>query len=189
MGRKKGVKNKLIELPDEYKNMKYVVMDDIDPDYILFEDGRIYSKKIGDFKIPTISRGYEMYSMNGTSFDVDYLIRRYFKQIDDLKKGDFVPIKDFDEYLINKKGQIYSLKYFSFISSKSRTVTGWPIVCLMKDGKRHTAYIAKLVYNTFVGDIPEGHKLDFLNGRKSDCRLENLVLKRIVSYFKKQEQK
>lgn len=186
MSRTVGSTNKKTELPDEYKNIKHVVLEEIDPDYILFEDGRVFSKKIGDFKTITISKGYKMYTMNRTSFDIDFLIRKYFKSEDIIKEGGFVPIKDFDGYMINKEGQLYSVKYHTVISTLARTNTGWPIVCLMKDCKQHTKYVAKLVYNTFVGEIPEGYRLKFKNGRKSDCRLENLELEKIASHVKKQ---
>lgn len=186
MSRPVGSTNKRTELPDEYKNIKHVVLEEIDPDYILFEDGRVFSKKVGDFKTATISKGYKMYTMNRTSFDIDFLIRKYFKSEDIIKEGGFVPIKDFDGYMINKEGQLFSTKFHAVISTLARTNTGWPIVCLMKDHKQHTKYVAKLVYNTFIGEIPEGYRLKFKNGRKSDCRLENLELEKIASYSKKQ---
>lgn len=188
MPRPKGTKNKRVEIPEEYKDKKHIVLTDIDPEYILFEDGKIFSKKTGKFKIISYSHGVPIYCMRRTTYSVDFLIRKYFKSEDIIKEGGYVLIKGFDDYMINKKGQIFSLNQHMVISTFARTKTGWPIVSLMKDHKRYTLYVAKLVFNTFVGEIPAGYKLRFLNERRSDCRIENLVLKKVASYFKKQEQ-
>lgn len=48
-------------------------------------------------------------------------------------------------------------------------------VCLTKeDGKKVTHYVHLLVWWTFVGEIPEGHEIFWINDDTSDNRVFNL---------------
>lgn len=45
-----------------------------------------------------------------------------------------------------------------------------------RNGKLIQKYVHQLVYETFVGKIPEGLEIDHINNMRSDNRLENLQL-------------
>ena len=51
---------------------------------------------------------------------------------------------------------------------------GYERVCLSKNGKYKHYRVAKLIYETFVGPVPEGMEIDHINGDNRDNRLENL---------------
>lgn len=47
-------------------------------------------------------------------------------------------------------------------------------VDLWKDGRRTTKNLARLMWESFNGPIPQGMTIDHINGEKSDNRLDNL---------------
>ena len=47
-------------------------------------------------------------------------------------------------------------------------------VDLWKDGRRYTKNLARLIWESFNGPIPEGMTIDHINGEKADNRLDNL---------------
>lgn len=51
---------------------------------------------------------------------------------------------------------------------------GYERVCLSKNGKYKHNRVAKIIYETFVGEVPEGMEIDHINGDITDNRLENL---------------
>lgn len=56
------------------------------------------------------------------------------------------------------------------------TGLGYLQVCLRKDGKNHSLYVHRLVWEAFNGPIPEGMQVNHINEIKSDNRLRNLNL-------------
>ena len=90
------------------------------------------------------------------------------------------PIKGFEEfYQISNKGRLMSSfsgewKLLSSINSKG----DYLCVVLRKGDYRKSSRIHRLVYETFVGEIPKGHKyhIHHINGNKQDNKVENLVL-------------
>lgn len=91
----------------------------------------------------------------------------------------FVPIKDFEDYLINDEGTIWSTKIYrgrhpKFLKPGNANKHGHQQVTLCKNGKVFTKLIHRLVLETFVGPCPDGMECRHLNGNPSDNRLNNL---------------
>lgn len=53
---------------------------------------------------------------------------------------------------------------------------GYLVVNLCKDGKMKCFLVHRLVYESFIGDIPAGMTIDHVNNVKTDNRLSNLQL-------------
>ena len=51
---------------------------------------------------------------------------------------------------------------------------GYERVSLPRDGKYKHHRVAKIIYETFAGPVPEGMEIDHINGDNRDNRLENL---------------
>ena len=81
---------------------------------------------------------------------------------------DFKEVYGYENYLINKDCVIINKKTKRILKGGERN--GYRRVEL--SGKTKTVHI--LLYETFVGPIPEGYVIDHINGVKDDNRLENL---------------
>lgn len=83
------------------------------------------------------------------------------------------PVKGFEGlYEIDSTGTVRSAK-----TGKVRKTTVWdryPRVTLTKKGVQTTVSVHRLVWECFVGPIPEGLQINHKNGVKDDNRLENL---------------
>lgn len=85
-------------------------------------------------------------------------------------QGDWRPLKDFPDYLINTNGEIIN------------TVTNCYMIGSNRNDYRRVNIkgsilsIHRLVWETFVGEIPEGKIIDHIDGDKSNNKLENLRL-------------
>lgn len=87
-------------------------------------------------------------------------------------------IKSFQGYFINTLGQIKSFKQCKegkLLSLKTGT-RGYIVVTLYKDGRRFPKLVHRLVYETFVGEIPDDREIDHINRDKTDNSLDNLRL-------------
>lgn len=90
------------------------------------------------------------------------------------------PIKEYEElYELRSDGLIHSLPrsttkgYYTYgrIGNNDRFS-----VVLSKNGKIKSKLVHRLVYETFVGEIPEGYDVHHINHNHRDNRVENLQL-------------
>lgn len=88
-------------------------------------------------------------------------------------------LKGFPNYFASKEGEIYrkhpngalkKLKGNKTSSGKMREV------CLTVNGKHARRSKARLIYETYVGEIPEGKIMGYRNGYRGDTSVENLYL-------------
>lgn len=89
-------------------------------------------------------------------------------------------IKGFEGvYAISTKGRIASKKRGEWhILSNVNSKGGYLSVVLVSRQNKRSTRIHRLVYETFIGDIPEGRKnhIHHINGNKQYNRVENLTL-------------
>lgn len=78
-----------------------------------------------------------------------------------IKEIEFKKISNYSNYYISNSGMVFDLNNRMFVSHKLNG-DSYHTVCLFKNGKFKTPTIHRLVYNTFVGEIPEGMELDHL---------------------------
>ena len=171
------------DVPEEYKDLKQVVLTDYNKYYVLLENGKIWSKVAGKFvKTYSDDRNFDMVVLTGKdgimNTTINHLMKKYF-QFENLFEGvNYKPVVGLeDRYLALEDGRIYSLRHFKFITP-SKTKTGWSIVSILnKEGKRFTAYPARLVYEAFNGPIKQGYCISFKDKNKTNCSLKNLDVK------------
>lgn len=84
----------------------------------------------------------------------------------------FKPISGFTDYLINKSGEVFSLKTKRLVQYNGGY--GYIEVNLRNKKRRLQIGVSALVLETFVGPRPRGYHAAHLNGVKTDNRLENL---------------
>lgn len=92
-----------------------------------------------------------------------------------MKNEIWKPIKGQEgKYEISNQGQLYSYprKGTKGGYSFGNLTSGYPHIVINQIGY----YIHNLVYETFIGDIPEGYEVHHKNHIKTDNRVENLEL-------------
>lgn len=83
-----------------------------------------------------------------------------------------------ENYFVDKEGNVYSKTGRKLKCSTNGL--GYRQLFTYKDGKFDKSYcIHRLVYETFVGQIPDDMEIDHINRNRSDNRLENL---RVLSH-------
>jgi len=105
----------------------------------------------------------------------------WFTIISDDKENTWKPVLGFeDEYLINGKGDVLSLNYGRTGKEKirhpSKDANGYLVLGLHKDGKSHFKYIARLVWEAFNGEIPDGCQVNHMDENPLNNRIGNLEL-------------
>lgn len=104
--------------------------------------------------------------------------RRYKLENTDIDGEVWLPIKGFEGfYKISNKGRLMSSfsgqwSILSNVNSKGDYFT----IVLRNGEKLKTTRIHRIVYETFVEEIPEGMVIHHINGNKQDNRVENLEL-------------
>lgn len=84
------------------------------------------------------------------------------------------PIKDFEDYLINTKGEIYSIKSNKILKWKYNKANGYYSIILSKQGKTKTFYIHRLVAQTFLDNPYNLPQVNHKDGNKQNNSVENL---------------
>ena len=92
-------------------------------------------------------------------------------------------IKDFPRYEVSDQGEVWrkarkaydggNLKRKKLKASKGKN--GYPMVYLYNGvGQRKRFYLHRLVYETFIGEIPPKYEIDHLDGVRENCCVSNL---------------
>ena len=81
-------------------------------------------------------------------------------------------VKSVERTIINCRGRKQPFK--ETILRPDHSQNGYERVGLYSKGRMKHYRVAKLVYEAFVGPVPEGMEIDHLNGNNTDNRLENL---------------
>jgi len=83
-----------------------------------------------------------------------------------------------ENYFVDKDGNVYS-KTGRILKCSVNSI-GYKQLFTYKEGKFDKAFcVHRLVYETFVGEIPRGFEIDHINRNRLDNRLENL---RVVTH-------
>lgn len=87
-------------------------------------------------------------------------------------------IKGFEGlYMIGNYGTLLSNKRGCWRIMSVINKTGWYLTVILKDkdGKRHTRRIHKMVYETFIGKVPDGYNIHHKDGNRQNNYVGNLV--------------
>lgn len=102
-------------------------------------------------------------------------------------KTEWKPVKDFeDRYEISNKGLLHCLKtrytkeHYTYGNNGGKYFT----IGIRKGKKRNLKGIHVLVWETFVGPIPEGYEIHHKNHNPKDNRLDNLELLSNEEHYK-----
>lgn len=80
-----------------------------------------------------------------------------------------------DEYEVSNLGRVRNKKTKNILKIEL-TYNGYERVCLWKNGGKKKYRVHRLVYEAFIGEIPEGMQINHINEIKTDNRIENLNL-------------
>lgn len=131
--------------------------------YVRHRDGNLYNNNINNLEWVSFS-------------DINKNIKAKSKK-DTQKKWKYPnakrkPIPNYPNYIINTYGEIYSLITRRFLTP--HYLSGYQHYELSSQNKSKRLRAHRLVYRTFVGEIPRGMVIDHINGIRDDNRLENL---------------
>ncbi len=79
----------------------------------------------------------------------------------------------FPNHEVSDLGEIRNTKTGKYLKPHTNK-GGYKVVGIRKDGKRYFTQVHRLVWETFMGEIPDGMQIDHINTVRDDNRLENL---------------
>ena len=97
-------------------------------------------------------------------------------------KEEWRPVVGFEgRYEVSDWGNVASLNYnhtgkWGLLSLTPNHKGGYLRVILCKDGKKYYQSVHRLVYEAFVGEIPEGLEVNHMDEDKNNCAVWNLNL-------------
>lgn len=84
-------------------------------------------------------------------------------------------IEDYPGYMVSDEGQVFSMKRNRLLTISDHG-DGYKTVSLRKDGKSKHPFVHRLVYEAFVGAIPDNMQVNHKDEDKGNNRLDNLEL-------------
>lgn len=84
-------------------------------------------------------------------------------------------IKDFEDYTIDKKGNVFSIRKHKYLKH-SINKYGYCKVTLQKNKHKKMFSVHRLVAQAYLKDYSENLQVNHINGIKTDNRLENLEM-------------
>lgn len=91
-----------------------------------------------------------------------------------MNKPDWTPLKGYEEsYLINKSGQVYSIKYKK-IMKQSINKWGYATMGIYKNKKRFNVRVNRLVASTFIPNPENLEQVNHIDGNKLNDHVSNL---------------
>ena len=95
-------------------------------------------------------------------------------------KKTWLPVEGYENYQVSNFGEVKSLGNDKSRKEKllkpQKDSKGYFFVCLCKNGIKKPVRINRLVYSTFVGDIPDRLEVNHLDENKENNRVDNLNL-------------
>ena len=105
----------------------------------------------------------------------------WFKIISDDRENTWKPVLGFEnDYIIKGNGEIMSLNYNHTgqprLKHPSKDNNGYLVINLCKDGKPHHKFVARLVWEAFNGEIPNGLQVNHMDENPLNNCIGNLEL-------------
>ena len=85
----------------------------------------------------------------------------------------FLPIIDFDNYMVSNLGNVKNIKTGRILRQKLRK-DGYKDICLNINGNKHSKSIHRLVANAFLENIDNKPCIDHIDNDKENNNIENL---------------
>ena len=82
------------------------------------------------------------------------------------------------DYGVDENGSVYSIRFNKQLAGSIQS-KGYKQIFTFKDGKHKAYMVHRLIWETFMGPIPDGLEIDHINRNRTDNRLENL---RVVTH-------
>lgn len=87
-------------------------------------------------------------------------------------------------YQISEEGDIRSIKYSPRLVEAPANEQGYKVANLSRKGKMRRHKVHRLLYESFVGKIPEGYVVHHLDRNRQNNVISNLILMEFVEHQK-----
>jgi len=145
--------------------------------YSISKKGVVYSKRKKTYIKTT--HGYVTFSMNNKKYirSVNALVKSHFYTViekpnesnQEIADSGYKPIVGFEDYLINRNGDIWSTKSNKILKQQINS-GGYKFILLSK----HFRFVHRLVYETWIGEIKNGYTIDHIDENKQNNNVSNL---------------